>query len=288
LQYDEIESEEGRITDALSKASERDKLTRSIFAQHAIKADEIDSELKDIDESIGNPADVRQFVLSTISLLGAQYKKYKEGYIIYTTNLPLLFKSILKNKDEVLVSFESPTPEGFKYLGRNHIFVEQLCHYVLNNSLSKDSVNAIAARASVIPSTNINVKTTILQLRVRNIISEKTEGKQLVAEEMLLWGYEGNIEDKKYHDAEYCKSLLREVVPSSDFPKQRQEVLFNNEIQVLKNSENVLKDVVRIRSNNLIESHERFRKLVGGNKYHIVEPVLPPDVLGIYIIVPQL
>ncbi len=287
-QDDNVNANEVRVTNALEKASERDKITRSIFAQHSIKANEIEHELKDVDESVGNPAAVKHFVLGAITQLGAQFKPYKEGFVIYTTNLPVIFKPIYNNKDEVFISFESPTPEGFKYIGRNHIFVEQLSHYVLNNSLAKDNSNPVAARASVIPSAKVNLKTTILQLRVRNIISERNEGKQLVAEEMLLWGYQGNIEDQKYFSPEECKTLLQEIVPSSDFPKQRQEVLLNNEIQAINKSKSILAEVVRLRSNILIESHERFRKLVGGSKYNIVEPVLPPDVLGIYIIVPQL
>jgi len=40
------------------------------------------------------------------------------------------------------------------------------------------------------------------------------------------------------------------------------------------------------RSNKLVDAHERFRKAIGGEKYKVVEPVLPPDLLGIYIILP--
>ena len=44
--------------------------------------------------------------------------------------------------------------------------------------------------------------------------------------------------------------------------------------------------IVRERSQKLIEAHERFRKLVTGRKYDVVEPVLPPDILGVYILLP--
>ena len=42
------------------------------------------------------------------------------------------------------------------------------------------------------------------------------------------------------------------------------------------------------RSEQLVESHTRFRKLVNGSRYKVVEPVLPMDVLGIYILLPEL
>ena len=44
--------------------------------------------------------------------------------------------------------------------------------------------------------------------------------------------------------------------------------------------------VVHERSEKLIEAHERFRKVIGGGRYKIVEPVLPPDLLGVYILMP--
>lgn len=284
----DIQDGEVQVNNAYEKASERDKVTRSIFAQHAVKASEIEKDLKDVDEAVGNPVAVKQFVVDAVTNLGGQIIPYKTGYRLYTTNLNPIFKSIFNNKDEVLITFESPTPEEFLYIGRNGLFVEQLSHYILNKSLVSNGNKPIAARASVIPSKNIKTKTTIIQIRVRNIISDKTSGNQLVAEEMILWGYENNINERKFIKHEECKTLLAELVPSADYERPRQESLFNLEIETIKKSQDILADIVRERSNKLIEAHERFRKLVGGSKYQLIEPVLPPDVLGIYIIMPQL
>ncbi|MCX6170645.1 MAG: helicase-related protein [Ignavibacteriales bacterium] len=284
----DIETGEVQVTNAYEKASERDKITRSIFAQHSVKASEIEKDLKEVDEAVGNPVAVKQFVVEAVTNLGGQIIPYKSGYRLYTTNLNPIFKSIFNYRDEVLITFESPTPEEFLYIGRNCLFVEQLSHYILNKSLVGNGHKPIAARASVIPSKNIKTKTTIIQIRVRNIISDKSDGKQLVAEEMILWGYENNISERKFITHEKCKTLLAELVPSSDYERPRQEFLFDREIETIKKSQDVLTDIVRERSNKLIEAHERFRKLVGGSKYQLIEPVLPPDVLGIYIIIPQL
>jgi len=37
----------------------------------------------------------------------------------------------------------------------------------------------------------------------------------------------------------------------------------------------------------LLEAHERFRKLLGGGKYKVVEPVLPMDLMGVYVLLPE-
>ena len=48
-------------------------------------------------------------------------------------------------------------------------------------------------------------------------------------------------------------------------------------------------DLAIERANHLVESHERFRKVVSaGDKFKAVEPILPMDVLGVYILLPKI
>jgi len=37
----------------------------------------------------------------------------------------------------------------------------------------------------------------------------------------------------------------------------------------------------------LVEAHGRFKTLVGGRRFEAMHPVLPPDVMGVYILVPR-
>jgi len=283
----EIRDKSVQVTKAYEMAAERDKITRSVFAQHSIKVNEIEQDLKEVDEAIGDPEAVKNFVMDSVLILGAQMKPYKKGFLLYTTNLPFIFKSIFQKKDEIKITFLSPTPEGYEYIGRNHPFVEQLSQYVLNNALIRNGEKLIA-RTSVITTDKVKEKTTLYQLRVRNIISERAGSKQIVAEEMILWGYEGNLSGKKYIAQEDSEKLLEEAFPIVDLAKQRQSAMISNELIELKNLYPVLKEVVRERSEKLIDAHERFRKLLGGRKYKVVEPVLPPDILGIYILIPKI
>jgi len=271
----------------MEEATERYKTTRSIFAQNSIKVDEIEQDLKETDEAIGNPEAVKNFVFESVRQLKAQIKEYKEGYLLYTTNLPYVFKSIFNKKDEVRISFYSPTPEGYEYIGRNHPFVEQLCQFVMNNALMENVREKVIARTSVVTTDKVDIKTSIYQLRVRNIISEKDGAKQIVTEEMILWGYSGEIKDGKFLSQLEAESFLESVYPLYDLTKQRQESIIENEINSIGNLDNILREVVRERSEKLIAAHERFRKLMGGSRYKIVEPVLPPDILGIYILLPK-
>ena len=276
------------VSKAMEEATERYKVTRSIFAQNSIKVDEIEQDLKETDEAIGNPEAVKNFVFESLRQLKAQIKEHKEGYLLYTTNLPYVLKSIFKIKDEVKISFYSPTPQGYEYIGRNHPLVEQLCQFVMNNALVKNGQENLIARTSVVTTDKVDIKTSIYQLRVRNIISEKDGTKQIVTEEMILWGYAGESKEGKFINQAEAEIYLEQVFPLQDLSKQRQESLIESEIGAVSGLDNILREVVRERSEKLIAAHERFRKLMGGSRYKVVEPVLPPDILGIYILLPKI
>ena len=51
---------------------------------------------------------------------------------------------------------------------------------------------------------DVKQKTVLFQLRVRNVIAEQPNNKEIVAEEMWLWGYEGEVNQKQFLDKEGC------------------------------------------------------------------------------------
>lgn len=287
LEFEEIENSKAyySVSNAYEKAIEQDRATRSIFAQYSIKVNEIEDDLKQVDEAIGNPDAVKEFFIKAIQELGAQIEQIKNGYRLYTTNLDEKFKSFFDFKDKVDISFESPTPEGFIYLGRNHPFIEFLSQYVLNEALSGKS-NKTFSRASVISTSSVRIKTTILLLRIRMFIKDTIRKNHFIAEEMVLWGYKGNPSEKDFISHEEAKILLNNTSPEINLPYPRQEYLLENELKKINDLKNEFNQIVTERSRKLIEAHERFRKLVGGSRYELAEQILPPDILGIYILIP--
>jgi hypothetical protein len=244
--------------------------------------------LKEADEAIGNVKSVEEFVLHATRYFGAQIASYKDGYRLFTTNLPHSLTALLEGKDEVLISFKSPTPEGYKYLGRNHAFVELLCAIVMSDSLNKEKRNR-PSRAAVIKTTAVKEKTTLIQFRVRNVITEVLKKNELVAEEMLLWGYSGDPKEKKYLKYDKAKELLFSAQAELNMTPQEQKHWLDNEMKIVEEIKQLRDDLAIERAGHLVESHERFRKVVvGGKKYKAVEPILPMDILGVYILLPKI
>jgi len=289
FEAEEIEEEKKRVAKAFEEAEKREKASRSIFAQNAIKANEIESDLKEVDEAIGDVKAVEQFIIESLRFKGVQIEEKKDGYKIYTTNIPQRLRDLLTEKNDIQVSFKSPTPTGYKYIGRNHPFVEHLSQNIINNSLQ--GANNSAARSAVLRSTDVKQKTVLFQLRVRNVIAEQPSNKQIVAEEMWLWGYEGDLNQKNFLAKDVALNILMSVKASQNMDEQEKSHWLNEEMQWV-NDEVIFRKqtdgVALERAHHLVESHTRFKKLVSGSKYQVVEPVLPMDVLGIYILLPQI
>ena len=272
----------------IEAAAEREKISRSIFAQNAIKADKVEKDLAEVDEAIGDVSAVEQFVTEAIKFLDADIKPFKEGYKLFTTNIPERLRELLPKGNELLVSFQSPTPLGYNYIGRNHLFVEHLCQHILNDAISNKGNHA--ARTAVIKTNEVKEKTVLFQFRVRNVIAELLQNKEIVAEEMWMWGYKGILNENKYLEHTEAKALLMTTKATANMELQEQEYWLGEELPWIvdeKKFRSITDPYALKRAAHLVNAHLRFRELVSGSKFKVVEPILPMDVLGIYILLPE-
>ena len=195
-----------------------------------------------VDEAIGDPKVVESFATYALSILGASMTQNFEGYRVQVTNLPKHLQVALltpteqaKGKTETKISFNSPTPKGYQYIGRNHRFIEQLCHYIISNAFEENDNKYNLARTSVIQTESVESKTTLVMFRVRNVVKELRSKNESVAEEMCLWGYtetSGNLIPVDFNDAQ---NLLTKAIPLNNLPLDRQQQLINTELHSFEN-----------------------------------------------------
>lgn len=268
--------------------AEREKVSRTIFAQNAIKAVEIEGDLKEVDEAIGNVSAVESFVVESLRFLGIQVDKRTDGYRIVTVNIPQRLRELLTDKNEILVTFKSPTPAGYKYIGRNHPFTEQLSQTIIDNALK--NTGRYAARAAVLRTGDVSKTTILFLLRVRNVIAEEKNSKEIVAEEMWLWGFKGSIHRREFLTNVEAMELFLNAKASGNVDLPEQENWLEEEL-VWVNDEKVFREysdeVAFARASHLVEAHTRFKKLISSSNYKVVKPVLPVDVMGIYILLSE-
>jgi superfamily II DNA or RNA helicase len=283
-----------KIDNELEMARKKGENLRSIFAQESVDSEAIKKDLQEVDEAIGDPQIVESFTIYAIQSLGASVIPDLDGYKIQTTNLPkhlqvaLLSKAEqLKGKTETKIAFTSPTAKGYQYVGRNHRFVEQLCHYIVSNAFEENGNAYGLARTSVIQTESVQSKTTLVMFRVRNVVKEIRSKNESVAEEMYLWGYTENTNDLEPIDFEQAQDLLNGAIPLSNLPIEQQQQLLKAELKSFKEKTEAFIEIATQRADKLVEAHGRFKTLIGGRSYEKSTPVLPPDVMGVYILLPK-
>lgn len=286
--------EEALVKDELEQARKKGKRLRSIFAQESVDKEMISKDLEEVHEAIGDIKTVEDFVIHAMKLLSVIVRKTEEGFRLQLTNLPLHLKAALlterekeKNPDQLLISFKSPTPKKHKYIGRNHRFVEQLCHYVLAQAFENENPYGLA-RTTVAQVDEVKLKTTLVMFRVRNVVKEVRSRNESVAEEMFLWGYQGSGEQFKTLSYSQAKDLLLNAVPKTNMSLERQAQLLESELASFEEKKDLFIEIATERADKLVEAHGRFKSLIGGRSYEKSTPILPPDVMGVYVLLPHL
>ncbi|ETR68706.1 MAG: hypothetical protein OMM_10249 [Candidatus Magnetoglobus multicellularis str. Araruama] len=124
-------------------------------------------------------------------------------------------------------------------------------------------------------------------LRMRIVIKEKFSKREMIAEEMFLWGYQGSGDKMNTLDYSEVKKLLQNATSIMNLSEERQQSDISRELECLKQYEQKFLDLAIARAENLVSAHDRFKDLVAGRQYEKATPVLPPDIIGLYILIPE-
>jgi len=93
--------------------------------------------------------------------------------------------------------------------------------------------------------------------------------------------------DKEFLDHAQAKALLASARASSDLSIQARASFLDNELKLLESLQEEFATVSERQSQKLVEAHERFSALMDAKRFQVVHPVLPMDLLGVYILLPE-
>ena len=277
-----VQQQASAVEKSFDRIKEREKQITSMFAQNKIKPQHLQPFIQETEYILGNAKAVRQLLETAFPKYGIEFTSTAKGLKFRTANLSPGLKALLPNQPAVLVAFDSPTPKGYTYLGRNHPFVESVCLQVLDAALSSHPTLDIS-RASVFKSDQMKERTTMVLLRVRNVIANPQGQKELVGEELRLWGFResGIVEQDHLQAAQELYKLPTEQVRIEE---QHQEL--ERALKAYQSLKPELENLAKKRANHMVDGHRKLGEELGNKDYKIVEPVLPPDVLAIYVILP--
>jgi superfamily II DNA or RNA helicase len=271
------------------RAAEREKASRSMFAQHAVRVEQVALEVEGARRAIGDQTDVQSFVRGAIeSHQGTVAPTPSGGLRLDVRDAPVPIRDLV-GQDTIDVAFDAAkVPEGHQLLQRASPLVEGLANFVLGDALNPHSPRG-ARRCAVVRTAAVTRRTTLFLIRYRFhlTVSRGESERQLLAEDVGLVAYAGDPAHPEWLLAEELEVLLRATPGANVVPEQAASFL-GDIISGFGDLRGHLEDSAQIRATALLDAHNRVRKEadVRGVKTE-VRPQLPVDVLGMYIYLPM-
>lgn len=269
-------------------AAERERRSRTMFAQEGIKVDDVSRELEAAREAVGLSVDVASFVKQTLRSHGAVVRD-EDTIHVDLAEVPRALKDVLGlENDQFEATFAMPVKGKELYLPRTHPLIENLATYVMDTALD-GAEDSIAKRCGAIRTKQVETRTTLLLLRLRYhlITTRSTEETTLLAEEVLPLAFRGAVESAEWLDVAEAEALLH-AEPDANIHPQQAARFIQRVIAGIENLQPHLKAVAIERAEELLQSHRRVRDAAKYTGRYRVEPKLPVDVLGIYVYLPAL
>ncbi len=264
------------------RAAEREKRNRAIFAQNAIKVEEVAAELEEVRQALGSPLELERFVRESIKLSGGKIED-RPVFELDLAEAPRALRDAVDIAKPVKATFQMPAPRGTHLLSRTSRLVEGISTYVLDSALSGEE-SAIARRCGVTATNAVSEMTTLLVLRFRfQIISSKHE---MLAEDAVIIGFKGMPSEPTWLKPEEAEPLLAAPSTGNLAPEMVRHLL----TQVINDKDALrkpLRELAEMRAEKVLASHRRVRKAFDGTIVaREVKVQGEPDILGLYILMP--
>jgi superfamily II DNA or RNA helicase len=282
-----IKPQKENLFEQWDAATEREKRSRTVFAQETIKVDEVARELAAVRAAIGSRVDVAAFTKDALRAHGAVVSD--NGASRFTlTEIPQALREAIGNHAQVAARFELPIQEGQVYLNRTHPIVEGLASYVMDTALDPLG-QGVARRCGVIRTSQVQRRTTVLLVRCRyHIVTHRIDSTHpLLAEDCVVVAFAGAPQSAQWLESAQAEVLLHARPEANVLPEQASHFLrvVIDGFSVLQPQ---LEQVARQHGEEILEAHRRVRQASRiKNIRYTVEPHLPTDVLGVYVYLPR-
>jgi superfamily II DNA or RNA helicase len=266
--------------------TEKERRSRTLFAQRTIKVDEVAQEWRAVRQAIGTGVDVERFLEEVVTAHGGTVAHKADTIEVHLPNRAAI-REACGGLEGFKARTELPVPDGVLHLTRTHPFVEGLAGYAMDAALDP-LLDGLARRCGAIRTRAVQQRTTLLLVRLRyHILTQKgDEETALLAEDCQLLGFIGAPSNAQWLAPEQAEALL-DAQPAANITPQQGSDFIQRVIDGFEHLREPLNEAAVQRGQELLDAHQRVRAAtrVKGVRYD-VRPHLPPDVLGIYVLLP--
>jgi len=268
-------------------AEETARKSQTRYAQGALRPEEVLPEWEKLRSLLGGPGEVERFTRRALvrveTPLGAAGKTWRVRY----DDMPLQLREKLQTRGlsgARLISFADMPPPDVTHVGRTHPLVATLAETMAEGALDPGGTTgkAVLGRAGAWRTRAVDTLTTVLLLRLRFKLT--TSGRRvLLAEEATAMAF---AQADTLHGAGAL--ALLEPDASGDLAPQVIARQIDLALERLPQYETAIAAHAAKRAAALREDHDRVRSATRGEGAQTeVEAVLPADVIGLYVLVPE-
>jgi superfamily II DNA or RNA helicase len=270
--------------------AQREKTSRSRFAQHAINPTEVAKEIEATDEVLGDPTAVRNFLTESAPRVGFTLTPRNSHFVLDPSKPFSEVAARLGWKKPPDVVFDSPPPAGLEnavVLIRNHPFVMGLSERVVGEAF-KPQPNEKFSRCGAAFTDEVKVRTVIALLRVRYRVTTRRHKLDQFAEEVVTSCFSRSDKglDWMPTNDKATLALLETVIPKGQITQPERIEQASWALQILESAKSDLGRIAHDRAKEAEAAYARLRELTGGSQITVTPALNSPDILGIYVLLP--
>ena len=270
-------------------ASENEKKSRARFAQNAMKPQEVAPEWEKARSLLGSPEDARQFVERSLARFGVPLETRKNTFVAHVQALESALRTRLAEHDlkgSVRLAKAEPAPSGTTLLTRTHPLTATLAEALVEASLDSEAMPGLGiGRVGAWPTKAVDRLTQIALLRIRfKLTIRARKEKLLLAEEAALVALQGGA---LIAHSDKARALLDAEAVSDLAPNARDRFVSRAKEGLPGLLHGPIAAFAQQRAEELMQDHARLRAAAGSASRVSVEAVLPPDVIGLFVLIPD-
>lgn len=278
-------------------AADREKRSRTLFAQETIKTAEVEAEMKAAQAAVGSGADAARFVREALAAHRAVIRQEADPLVAEFSESPQALRESLNEalrakgtaQNLLRARFDGRSAKDVVLLTRTHPVVQALGSWVLDTALDPKA-GGVARRCGALRTNAVARRTTLLLVRFRfHVVTEKgrDERRELLAEEAALLAFAGAPASADWLDPAAAEALL-DAAPTGNLDPGLARDAVHKVVADLAALDPFLTIAARDRAAVLHAAHERVREASRSRvKTREVAPQPPVDVLGVYVFLPE-
>lgn len=269
-------------------AEENEKKSRARFAQNAMKPQEIAPEWQKMRSLLGSPADARQFVERAMARFGMPLEARKSILLAHVDALEAGLRERLAEhamNGSVRLAMAEPAPSGTALLTRTHPLTATLAEALVEASLDPEALAGLGiGRVGAWPTAAVRQVTRVALLRIRfKLTIHARRERLLLAEEAAIIAIQGG---RIVASGEVARELLTAPAMADLARVARDRFIVAAKEHLPGLLEGPITDFVRARAEQLMTDHAKLRTASGTASRITVDAVLPPDVIGLFALLP--